>query len=178
MCPAGADTAVCMALSVLLRMFWDDSQLNSSACQHQRCHGQTCRHAEPSAAGSWRQHTCQASPAWSAQSTKKDALHNPAGPARTSRAFRHSAEAGPSARNNQEAAKISTCALSATAPSGEAYTFEASMMDVKAEALGHSKQELRRRLAFLSFCYPPARPSQGMLKQVRPVSIHQVTYKW
>ena len=50
-------------------------------------------------------------------------------------------------------------------------------MEVEAEDLGHSKQELRRRLAFLSFCYPPARPSQGMLKQVRQAVFNQEAYK-
>ena len=56
--------------------------------------------------------------------------------------------------------------LSRSAASDNGYAFDAALLGMPAEQLGRSKQEMRRRLAFLSSCYPIARPSQGMLKQV------------
>ena len=50
--------------------------------------------------------------------------------------------------------------------SGDEYIFDTALMEVEADQLRHTKQEMRRRLAFLSSCYPLARPSQGLLKQV------------
>ena len=56
----------------------------------------------------------------------------------------------------------------------EEYTFDSAMLDMPMQQLGYSKEGMRQRLAFLSSCYPIARPSQGMLKQVhhRPPLCH------